>query len=113
MNATIGQNEITGSSQLRGGNLYLSAETHQRLLRGKQTVILLRDGADLQILPVAHAAAGGYLIKLRNRAGDRVIDAAEFFRGQGREDDTETQLTLTWCDARGAAVSKGFFEEKV
>ena len=53
-----------------------------RHFAGLEGVILLRRDNDILILPVRNNAAGGYLLKLRNSAGDRVVNAADFFRAQ-------------------------------
>ena len=47
---------------------------------------------DLLILPVRHAAAGGYLLKLRNGAGDRVVNAPDFFREHGLDDEVAARI---------------------
>jgi hypothetical protein len=77
----------------RGGRLYLSADACARHFPGSQSVALLRRDGDLLVLPVRQAAAGGYILKQRNGAGDRVVDAPDFFRGEGVAD------TLVWCEA--------------
>ncbi len=112
-------NGSCASMSLRRGNLYFDAALHERYFRKLETVILLRDAEDLLIMPVAHAAAGGYLIKLRNSAGDRVIDAADFFRRNSADnaaspaaamDDTlETRFEPRWSSRRAALIAEGFF----
>jgi hypothetical protein len=72
-------------------------------------VILLRRDDDLLILPVRHAASGGYLLKLRNGAGDRVVSAPDFFREQGIEDDDELELSVAWSAEKAALCSDGAF----
>ncbi len=41
------------------------------------------------VLPVRYAASGGYVLKIRNAAGDRVVDAGDFFRDHGLDDGAE------------------------
>ena len=77
---------------MRRGALHFTREVYERFFAGLDNVVLLRDGADLLVLPVRHQAAGGYVIKLRNAAGDRMVNAADFFRDNGIEDDIEMTL---------------------
>ena len=46
------------------------------------------------ILPVRHAAAGGYVLKLRNSAGDRVVHAPDFFREHHIDEASEATSTI-------------------
>jgi hypothetical protein len=85
----------------RRGRLYLAAETYERYFPGIGTVILLRRERDLLVLPVRHAAAGGYVMKQRNAAGDRVIDGADFFRDHGLGENIEWHGEHGWCEASG------------
>ncbi|MEP6966612.1 MAG: hypothetical protein ABI906_00895 [Pseudomonadota bacterium] len=94
---------------LRGGGLYLTRELCDRYFAGLESVILLRRDDDLLILPVRHAAAGGYLLKLRNSAGDRVINASDFFRAQGIDDDGARAASVEWSSERGALVAPSVF----
>ena len=95
---------------LRGGNLYLKAAVYDQYFRGVETVILLRRDDDLHIMPVAHAAAGGYLIKLKNAAGDRVISGADFFRNQGVSDDICAEFDIAWNTEAAALEGRSLFE---
>ena len=95
---------------LRRGALYLSCETYDRYFAGLEAVILLRRDRDLCILPVRHAAAGGYLLKLRNKLGDRVVHAPDFFREHGVDEDIALQLSVVWSTEHGALVAADAFE---
>ena len=68
---------------VKRGSLYLAREVYDRYFAGLEAVILLRRDDDLLILPVRHAASGGYLLKLRNGAGDRVVERAGFLSRAG------------------------------
>ncbi len=81
---------------IRRGSLLLSAADCARFFCGLEAVVLLREGRDLLVLPVRHVASGGYVLKLRNSAGDRVVAAADFFRANGVGDEDELQLTARW-----------------
>ncbi|MGE0022179.1 MAG: hypothetical protein AB7S70_00925 [Hyphomicrobium sp.] len=95
---------------VRRGALHLTRQVYERFFHQLDTVVLLRDGGDLVILPVRHQAAGGYVIKLRSGAGDRAVVAADFFRDNGVEDDVQLTLSATWDEARAALIAPGAFE---
>lgn len=84
--------------EFRNGRLYLGRSTYDDYFSGGNSIILLREDKDLLILPVRHAGSGGYLIKIRNAAGDRVISGADFFRDQGLDDEAAWQGRYAWCE---------------
>jgi hypothetical protein len=87
--------------RLRQRRLYVPRAAYETYFAGGSTVILLRKEQDLLVLPVRHAASGGYMLKIRNRAGDRVVDAGDFFRDQGLGDDAEWEGTHSWSESSG------------
>jgi hypothetical protein len=95
--------------RIADGRLYLSQAAFEQHFTGSGGVVLLRDGSDLMVLPVRQAAAGGYLAKMRNSAGDRVVVAPDFFRAQGVPDDMTWQGHTAWSDRSAALVCSGFF----
>jgi hydrogenase maturation protease len=97
------------SVAIRRGTLHVAGPVYDRFFAGLASVVLLREGADLLVLPVRHAAAGGYLVKQRNRAGDRVVDAADFLRAQGIDDSVERSCPVRWSPERAALVAEGVF----
>jgi hypothetical protein len=97
------------SVQVRRGGLYLSSATCDRYFTGLESVILLRRNDDLVILPVRHAASGGYLLKRRNGAGDRVVFAPDFFREQGMDDESTCEFFAHWDSEQAALVAKDMF----
>ncbi len=100
---------MTGTVTLKRGGLYLGRDLHDRYFPGLETIILLRRGDDLLILPVLHAAAGGYLLKRRNGIGDRVVTAPDFFRANGIEDTVERDLPVAWsAESAGLRVIGAF-----
>lgn len=101
--------EAAASARLSRGGLYLSREVCDRYFAGLEGVILLRRERDLVIMPVRHAAAGGYILKLRNGAGDRVVVAPDFFRAQGIDDEVEIVTPVVWETTRAALVAPGLF----
>ena len=94
---------------VRRAALHFSGDTYERYFAGLGSLILLRDGADLLVLPVRHQAGGGYVIKLRNASGDRTVDAADFFRDNGIDDAVEMTLPAAWSDSRAALIAKNTF----
>ncbi len=100
---------MIASVTVRRGSVYLTREVYDRYLGGLETCILLRRDDDLLILPVRNAAAGGYLMKLRNSAGDRVVNAADFFREQGIGDDSELVLAVESSEDRGGLEASSAF----
>ena len=94
---------------IKRGALSFTRSDYDRFLSGVEAVVLLRDGDDLVILPVRHAHAGGYLLKQKNIAGDRVAHVAGFLRDQGVPDELEVAHTAGWSEQRAALVIDGFF----
>jgi hypothetical protein len=103
---------LSATITLRRGALYLTQDTYDRYFTGLEAVILLRRDRDLCILPVRHAAAGGYLLKLRNRAGDRVVYAPDFFREYGIDENIALELSVAWSAERGALIAAGAFDSR-
>jgi hypothetical protein len=104
--AATAEDAIAACVTLRRGALYLPAAVCERYFAGLSTVILLRDDIDLLIMPVRHAAAGGYLLKIRNARGDRVVDAPDFFRAYAAGVAEEWTLPAVWhSDQAALAVS--------
>ena len=101
---------VAATVRVKGGALYMTCDVYDRYFVGLETVILLRRDNDLCILPVRHAAAGGYLLKLRNKAGDRVVHAPDFFREYGVNEDVTLNLSVVWSSERGALVAADTFE---
>jgi hypothetical protein len=94
---------------VRRGSIHLARAVHDRYFPGLEAVVLLRRDDDLLILPVRQAAAGGYLLKLRNSAGDRVVDAADFLRANGVDDSRELTLSFAWHAECAGLVASGVF----
>lgn len=98
---------------IKRGGLYLSHEVHRRYFADVEAVILMRRDADLIVLPVVHAAGGGYLLKLRNSAGDRVANAADFFRANGIDDEDEINLRAQWSPDWTGLVAPSVFAAQI
>lgn len=97
---------------LKSGRLYIPGAVHDRYFSGLTSVILMRRENDLHILPVRFAAAGGYVIKIRNAAGDRLVEAMDFFRSNELGDDIMRDLPVVWSSESAALVAAKAFEMK-
>jgi hypothetical protein len=95
--------------RVKRGSLYLDRTLYDRYFPGLEAVILLRRDNGLLILPVRHTASGGYLLKLRNGAGDRVVSAPDFFREQGLEDGSELEIPVVWSTEQAGLWSAEAF----
>jgi len=72
--------------RLSNGSLYLSVEYYDRYFKGLGSVALVNRDKQLLIMPIHNEAGGGFLMKIRNARGDRVIHAQEFLAFHGLED---------------------------
>lgn len=95
---------------IQDGALYLSRDVYTRFFDHLESVILLRRGNDLCVLPVRQTASGGYLLKVRNRAGDRVVHAPDFFRQNGFPEHSQTEFEAEWSSTHGALIVARAFE---
>jgi len=82
----------------------------RRYFSGLESVVLLRKDNNLLILPVRHAASGGYLLKIRNKAGDRIVNAPDFYRSQGLDDDVSLVFTVSWRTQKMALAIEAAFD---
>jgi len=90
------------------GRLYISREIYDQYFSQAETVILFRQEKDLFVIPVQNIASGGYIVKMRNAAGDRVINGADFFRENGVDDDIVWAGEFSWCETYGGVRLYGF-----
>jgi hypothetical protein len=64
-------------------------------------IVLIRDG-ELMVVPVHQASAGGCLLKVRNAAGDRVVQARDVFQDRDLLDFATDALAAGWRTDKGA-----------
>ncbi|RWE29557.1 hypothetical protein [Mesorhizobium sp.] len=102
-------NDPTLTVRVSRGGLHLSGEGYEQHFSGISGIVLMRREADLLILPVLLAQAGGYLIKRKNLAGDRVAHAPDFFRANGIADDEEPELQVVWDRSEAGFIGQGEF----
>ena len=86
---------------IQSGSIYLMAEDYQAYFKGHEAVIVLIRDQALHIMPVQQMTAGGYLLKMRNAKGDRVVAAPDVFE-HGLAEWTATNLEATWSSDLGA-----------
>lgn len=86
------------------GNIYLLRETCTTYFPGMNAVALICRDDDLLLLPLIADSAGGLLLKVRNKRGDRVIHAQEFFRDRGFVEEFEERTLPARWDAGAAGL---------
>lgn len=101
---------MTSAVRIARGALHISAALYAERFSGVEGVALLRRERALVILPVRHVLAGGFLLKQRNLAGDRVVDAPEFFRSNGVPEHETIDCMAAWSDSEAALVVADLFQ---
>ena len=101
--------DLISTITLVRGSLYLSANIYQKYFAGLEAVILLEKDGHLFIMPVRNTAGGGYLLKLKNSDGDRIIDAMDFFRERARDSFTEETIRVIWDNDMAALKAEALF----
>jgi len=99
----------TETITLQRGSLYLAGDIYRKYFAGLEAVILLEREGHLFIMPVRNSAGGGYLLKLKNSDGDRIINAMDFFRERDRDSFTEEKITVFWDQEMAALKAESFF----
>ncbi|PHS35635.1 MAG: hypothetical protein COA91_13025 [Robiginitomaculum sp.] len=94
---------------LKRGSLYLSCALYEKYFAGLDAVILLNRDDHLYIMPVRNTSGGGYLLKLKNSSGDRVIIAPDFFREHGLDDFQERGIDVYWDQDMAALKAEALF----
>ena len=94
--------------RIAAANIYLAREICDTFFPGIASVALVAREVRLLVVPVVQDSAGGTLLKVRNRHGDRVIHAQEFFRDKGfAEDALEQAVKASWSPESAALVLDG------
>ncbi len=112
--------EPVESVLLDRGAIHIARPLYERHFAGVEAVALLRRDGDLLILPVRHHAGGGYLLKRKNAAGDRIVIAVDFFRtfadaggmpsrGPAADEMPLRRVAATWSDDWAALVVRDVF----
>lgn len=93
---------MNAAVSIRDGAVYLPAAVADTYFAGVDAVILLVRDGQLLVLPVRGTNAGGCLLKIINRAGDRVARAPDAFAEAGIERLEATGLPAKWVTADAA-----------
>jgi len=96
---------------IKRGSLLVPRAIYDRYFEAHEGAVLFDKGDRLCVLPVS-GAAGGILVKQKNLAGDRAIDATEFLRTRGWDDWGEYACDAGW-DAELGALSLAMPEKKM
>lgn len=93
---------VSAGISIRDGSVYLPAGVVDTYFRGIDAVIILIQDGELMILPVHQATSGGCLLKLRNAAGDCVVQARDVFQDRELLDFSAENLSARWHSDKGA-----------
>jgi hypothetical protein len=88
--------------RIRDGSVYIDAVLCERFLHGIQSVAILSEERSVYLIPLRADGSGGYLLKIRNARGDRVVHCAEFMQRLGIRGCNELQRPVTWDSTRHA-----------
>ena len=90
------------------GSIYLTREICDAYFPNVHSVALIVRDELVLIMPLIQESAGGLILKVRNLRGDRVIQAQEFFRDKGFEEDfREQNLAVCWSSEWSALALTG------
>ncbi|MEM6785931.1 MAG: hydrogenase maturation protease [Myxococcota bacterium] len=89
--------------ELHQGSLRIGAEAYRRYFESREAALFMVRDDRLHLIPVA-PMSGGVLLKQRTAAGDRVVDAGEFLRAQGWDDQGAHRCPAAWDSELGALV---------
>ncbi len=87
---------------LRQGFLHVPGEAHRRYLGECAVVAFLWSDPWIECIPLHNAAVGGFLLKMRTPAGDRVVDLRGFLREHDLDDMTNRLLSFSRDDRHAA-----------
>lgn len=110
MTMTVPESDVSRRDEMQHvvrvarGTLYLPRETCETYFPGMDAVALICRDDDLLLLPLIVGSAGGLLLKVRNKRGDRVIHAQEFFRDRGFVEEFKERTVPARWDADAAAL---------
>ncbi len=97
---------VSGGISIRDGAIYLPHELVDRYFRNIDAVIVLIQQGELMVMPVHQATSGGSLLKVRNAAGDRVVQARDVFQDQDMLGYKTEDLPVIWQTEKGALCAQ-------
>ncbi len=87
---------------IKDGAIYIPFQLVEKYFRGIDAVIVLVQQGELMVMPVHQATSGGSLLKVKNAAGDRVVQARDVFQDQGMLDFRTEELPVKWSSEKCA-----------
>lgn len=87
---------------IKEGAIYLPHQIVETYFSGIDAVIVLLQEDELMVMPVHQATSGGSLLKVRNAAGDRVVQARDVFQDQDMLHFTTDSLPVKWSSEKSA-----------
>ncbi len=93
---------MSGKVSIREGSIYLPHELVDTYFRDIDAVIVLIQQGELMVMPVHQATSGGSLLKVKNAAGDRVVQARDVFQDQEMLDFRADNLAVIWSSEKSA-----------
>ncbi len=97
---------MSGEVSIREGSIYLPHQLVDTYFRGIDAVIVLIQKGELVVMPVHQATSGGSLLKVKNAAGDRVVQARDVFQDQDMLDLRANNLAVIWSAEKSALCAK-------
>ena len=93
---------MSGAVSIYEGSIYLPNQLVDTYFRGIDAVIVLIQKGELMVMPVHQATSGGSLLKIKNAAGDRVVQARDVFQNQDMLDFRTENLSVNWSTEKSA-----------
>ena len=93
---------VSASVSIREGSIYLSHQIVDTYFKGIDAVIVLIQQGELMVMPVHQATSGGSLLKVKNAAGDRVVQARDVFQDQDMLGFRADDLPVIWSAEKSA-----------
>mgnify|MGYP001216620447 CR=1 FL=1 len=93
---------MSGAVSIYEGSIYLPNQLVDTYFRGINAVIVLIQQGELMVMPVHQATSGGSLLKIKNAAGDRVVQARDVFQNQDMLDFRTDNLAVNWSTEKSA-----------
>lgn len=98
---------------LKDGYLFVPAPAYRDAMSGLLAVAVLWRSPCLHLIPLHTGTIGGFLLKQRNLAGDRVIDLRLFLRDHALAENFEGVLSFMWIPEQGAWQTRQLYPESV
>ncbi|SFO35743.1 hypothetical protein SAMN04487859_13117 [Roseovarius lutimaris] len=97
---------VSDGISIRDGKIYLPHALVDTYFRNIDAVIVLIQQGELMVMPVHQATSGGSLLKVRNAAGDRVVQARDVFQDQDMLGYKVGNLPVMWQSEKGALCAQ-------